>query len=136
MIVVSLQPFLWHQGNNRILFCHISQSEGRLPSEIQINGSTAAISQKLQIEKVFTSLFFHAICPRGGKRTLCPTLSVFWPLWNSETHFIWLFLLIYIEHVIRKIFLISQIVCPHRLVCWWTSMIVFYHRIVDYCSPP
>ena len=108
LVFVSFQSFLWHQGNNWILFSHISQSEGRLPSEIQINGSTAAISQKLQIEKSFYLFILSPSLLREMEENIVPhpvsfLTAVFQPveLWNS---FYMTFPLIYIEHVTRIFF--------------------------------
>ena len=135
LVFVSFRSLLWHQGNNWILFSHISQSERRLPSEIQINGSTAAISQKLQIEKSFYLFILSPSLLRGREENIVPDpvsflTAVFQPveLWNS---FYMTFPLIYIEHMTRKFFLINQIISPHGLVCWWTSTNVIYHGIID-----
>ena len=135
LVFVSFQSFLWHQGNNWILFSHISQSEGRLPSEIKINSSTAAISQKLQIEKSFYLFILSPSLLREMEENIVPhpvsfLTAVFQlvELWNS---FYMTFPLIYIEHVTRNFFLIYQIISPHRLVCWWTSTIVIYRGIID-----
>ena len=117
------------------MFSHISQSEGRLSSKIQINGSKAAISQKLQIEKSFYLFILSLSLLRGREENIAPHPVVFLTtafqpveLWNS---FYMTFHLIYIEYVTRIFFLINQIISPHQLVCWWTSMIVIYDGIID-----
>ena len=132
LVFVSFQSFLWHQGNNWILFSHISQSERRLPSEIQINGSTAAISQKLQIEKSFYLFILSPSLLRGREVNIVPhpigfltTVYQLGELWNS---FYMTFPLIYTEHVTRKFFFDQSnnfptptclLVNVHDCRLWW-----------------
>ena len=85
--------------------------------------------------KKFLPLYSFTLSAPGEGREHCAPPCQFFDrciqlivLWNS---FHMIFPLIYIEHVTRKFFLISQIICPHRLVCCWTFTIVVYHGIVD-----
>ena len=132
LVFVSFQSFLWRQGNNWILFSHISQSEGRLPSKIQINDSTAAISQKLQIEKSFYLFILSPSLLRGGGVNIVPYPIGFLTavyqlveLWNS---FYMTFPLIYTEHVTRNFFFDQSnnfptptclLVNVHGCHLWW-----------------
>ena len=132
LVFVSFWSLLWHQGNNWILFSHISQSERRLPSEIQINGSTAAISQKLQIEKSFYLFILSPSLLREMEENIVPhpvsfLTAVFQlvELWNS---FYMTFPLIYTEHVTRKFFFDQSnnfptptclLVNVHDCHLWW-----------------